>query len=277
MSALPLHPLELARADGGGEAGELTARVVCGVNGSEAGQVAARLAARLVQPADELVFVSVHDRRSAPDGREAGPELAADLACPRRIESAARQVETVVLEGDPLTCLLAELERRRATLAVVGSHGQSRAVGIALGSVATHVLHEAPCPVLVARPPRAGSWPRSIAAAVDGSVTSAEAAAVARRLADRVGAELRFVVAAREPFVDLDAARRIAPELEELAGPVVHELHVLSEDVDLLVVGSRGLRGLRALGSVSERVAHEARCSVLAVRAPGDRRRKRPL
>jgi nucleotide-binding universal stress UspA family protein len=35
---------------------------------------------------------------------------------------------------------------------------------------------------------------------------------------------------------------------------------------DLLVIGSRGLQGLRSLGSVSERVAHEARCSVLVVR-----------
>ena len=35
---------------------------------------------------------------------------------------------------------------------------------------------------------------------------------------------------------------------------------------DLLVVGSRGLRGLRALGSVSEAVAHKAAGSVLIVR-----------
>jgi nucleotide-binding universal stress UspA family protein len=37
-------------------------------------------------------------------------------------------------------------------------------------------------------------------------------------------------------------------------------------DADLLVVGSRGLHGIKALGSVSERVAHEAKCSVLVVR-----------
>ena len=35
---------------------------------------------------------------------------------------------------------------------------------------------------------------------------------------------------------------------------------------DLLVIGSRGLQGMRSLGSVSERVAHNARCSVLVVR-----------
>lgn len=34
----------------------------------------------------------------------------------------------------------------------------------------------------------------------------------------------------------------------------------------LAVVGSRGLHGVKALGSVSERVAHDAACSVLVVR-----------
>jgi nucleotide-binding universal stress UspA family protein len=34
----------------------------------------------------------------------------------------------------------------------------------------------------------------------------------------------------------------------------------------LVLLGSRGVGGARALGSVSERVAHEARCSVLVVR-----------
>ena len=37
-------------------------------------------------------------------------------------------------------------------------------------------------------------------------------------------------------------------------------------DVDLVVVGHRGLHGMKALGSVSERVAHKADCSVLVVR-----------
>ena len=40
-----------------------------------------------------------------------------------------------------------------------------------------------------------------------------------------------------------------------------------AQDCDLVVVGSRGLHGLKSLGSVSERVAHRADSSVLVVRS----------
>jgi len=36
-------------------------------------------------------------------------------------------------------------------------------------------------------------------------------------------------------------------------------------DASLVVMGSRRLEGLRAMGSVSRRVVHQARCSVLLV------------
>jgi nucleotide-binding universal stress UspA family protein len=42
--------------------------------------------------------------------------------------------------------------------------------------------------------------------------------------------------------------------------------HLIGEDADIVVVGSRGLQGGRALGSVSERVAHQANCSVIVLR-----------
>jgi nucleotide-binding universal stress UspA family protein len=163
---------------------------------------------------------------------------------------------------------LAELERHDATLAVVKPPHQGRAAGITLGSLPTHLLHEAACGVLVARTPRdLATWPRTIVVGVDGSAAAAAAFGAASALAERHGANLRPVVATREPLVDLDAARSLAPGLEERDERVLHVLHVLSEEADLLVVGSRGLRGLRALGSVSERIAHEAVSPVLVVRA----------
>ena len=67
--------------------------------------------------------------------------------------------------------------------------------------------------------------------------------------------------------VDLAAIREPLPEVEPYERGPVGALVDFSHEVDLLVVGSRGLRGVRALGSVSERVAHQAHCSVLVVRA----------
>ena len=149
---------------------------------------------------------------------------------------------------------------------VVGSHGLGRAAGIAFGSTSTLLLHEAPCSILIARAPRNPErWPRSIVVGVDGSPESGVAALAARQLAFRFGADLRMVAAGRD-HVDVSAARRIASDLEVLPGKAGDELAVLSEFSDLVVLGSRGLKGLRALGSVSERVAHDARCPVLVVR-----------
>lgn len=249
-------------------------RVVCGVDHTEAGAVAARLAARVTLPDGSLTVVAVDDPTVAVHAGFALADVAekvheeaeAALAEGRAAAAPAHRVETRLLRGDALQCLLRELEREDATLAVVGSHGHSRAVGIALGSVTTHVLHEAPCSVLVARAPdELETWPRELVVGVDGSPESAAAASVARELAERFSARIRFVAATRDA-VDVEAAAKIAPELELPAERAVEELHVLSQDADLVVVGSRGLKGIRALGSVSERVAHEALCSVLVVR-----------
>ena len=55
------------------------------------------------------------------------------------------------------------------------------------------------------------------------------------------------------------------PHEIDVRGPV-ETLVEASAGADLLVVGSRGVHGLCTLGSVSERVAHRAACSVLVVR-----------
>lgn len=248
--------------------------VVCGVDASDAGTEAARQAARLTNPEGSLTLVTVDDPSIAVHAGWRMAAIAEELALEARdaategraVAETLHPVATRLLEGDPLHCLLAEIVRRDATLVVVGSHGYRRAVGIALGSVATHLLHESPCSVLIARVPRDPErWPRSIVVGVDGSLESAAAADIARGLGERFGASVRFV-AATHGQVDLAAALAIAPELEELPARPLDELHVLSERADLVVVGSRGLKGVRALGSVSERTAHDARCSVLVVR-----------
>jgi nucleotide-binding universal stress UspA family protein len=248
--------------------------VVCAVDDSEAGELAARIAARLTRPEGALALVSVENVdlavhagwKMAAVSAEIAREARAALERGREAAGPVHEVEERLVRGEPVDRLLAELHEREATAVVVGTHGLSRPVGIALGSVTTTMLHEAPCSVVVARANRQPErWPRSIVVGVDGSPESRAAVEAARGLAERFGATLREVVAL-DGEVDLDAANGVSPDLEMLSGKPVEELSVLSEFTDLVVVGSRGLKGLRALGSVSERVAHEARCPVLVVR-----------
>ena len=250
-------------------------RVVCGVDHSEAGVAAARVAGLVAAPAGQLTLVSVNDPSVAVHAgwamtkvlEELGDEARSALRRGRDEAEALHALQTRLLDGDPLHNLLAEIARQDATTVVVGSHGLSRATGIALGAVSTYLLHEAPCSVLIARGTiDRDRWPRRIVVGVDGSSDSAAAMAAGRELASRFRAGVRAIVATKDSHVDLEAARRIAPECEEHEAGALDALNVASESSDLVIVGSRGLHGLRALGSLSERIAHEARCSTLVVR-----------
>lgn len=55
----------------------------------------------------------------------------------------------VVRRESPFAAIMHEAETARAALVVVGTHGRSGLARFALGSVAEHVLREAPCSVLV--------------------------------------------------------------------------------------------------------------------------------
>jgi nucleotide-binding universal stress UspA family protein len=235
-------------------------RVVCGVDLGSAGRVAAAQAAQVVAPEGSLLLVSatVGEVVSAASPAGLGYSVGrreidaatraryADALMNARAEALThfRGARILRLEGDPLNCLLGSLEQEHATLAVVGSHGTDRMLGILLGSVATHVVHKASCSVLVARSDWPEGAPRRVIVGDDGSLRSVGALGAAHDLANRLGSSL-----------------------EELTDPhPVQALVAAAGPDDLVVVGSRGLHGPRALGSVSERVAHQAPCSVLVVR-----------
>ena len=130
------------------------------------------------------------------------------------------------------------------------------------------MLRDATCSVLIARAARdSETWPQTIVVGVDGSLESAAAFTVARSLAARFSGSVRAVASTKDQL-DREAARAIAPELEERNEAAIDVLVAASESADLVLVGNRGLRGLKALGSVSERLAHQAHSSVLVVR-PG--------
>jgi len=257
--------------------GAVFSRVLVGVDGSAESREAVRQAAALVE--GELTLLAVYDTVSAysvSTGTIPSPLLDPDVqraaaeGVLRGAEEALGPIEATakVARGCSWDELLDEADRERDTLVVVGTHGTGRVSGILMGSTATEVIHKARCSVLVAREAR-NALPRSIAVGVDGSADSALAHAVARDLATRLGAKLRPIVAEGGKKVDPKLAATIAgADYESFVDDPVTALVVAAAEVDLLVVGSRGLHGVKSLGSVSERVAHRARSSVLIVREP---------
>ncbi len=253
-------------------------RVLVGVDGSPASHEAAWQAAKLLEPDGELTLLAAYDIAPAIVGGTGAAvpayfddelqRAAAEKAVAGAAEELApqRTAETRVARGCSWDALMDEAKRSGATLIVVGSHGTGRARGIVMGSTATELVHKAPCSVLLSRSDGEG-FPRRIVVGVDGSGESAAAYAVARELAERTGAELWPVVAHGGKEVDrrlVDAI--VGSRREDLQDHPVGALVAAAADADLVVIGSRGLHGVRALGSVSERVAHKARASVLVVR-----------
>jgi nucleotide-binding universal stress UspA family protein len=248
-------------------------RILVGLDGGRLSFDGCRQAARLAEPettiegatvslwppaaATALGAANVADRVE----REAGTILQAA----QRI--LGPHAELRLLHGLTVDALLEEVERTQATLLVIGAPERPRIEEIILGGVAGELLHQAPCSTLLARPvPDETAFPASIVVGLDGSPEGDRAYDVARTLATRRHGTLRTVVALGGKQVDLDEIRRGRPDVEAAAAVPVQALVEAGTSADLLVVGSRGLHGPRALGSVSERVAHQAPCSVLVVR-----------
>jgi universal stress protein A len=248
-------------------------RILCGVDGTPASLFAVRQALRLQGEHGSVLLLAVANLAQAAHAGMAATHAAELLqheaeAALAEAQAIAPSASSKLLDGDPVAVMLTHAEAERVTLIAVGSHGRRRAAGLLLGTVAARMLRDATCSVLIARAARdSEAWPQTVVAGVDGSLESAAAFTVAGEVARRFGGSVRAVASTKDQL-DREAARAIAPELEEQGDRALNALVAASESADLIVVGSRGLHGLKALGSVSERVAHQARSSVLVVR-PG--------
>jgi len=270
MSAAVDHDTRVTGAE------KIFSRVLVGVDGSPASLDAARQAALLKAPSGTLTYVSAWslDPPLVSPMTVLPPVTDDERAARRSAEDALRNAKeqlpsarTKVVRGTAAQALLAEVECDRSTLVAVGSRGLGRVQGIVLGSTPSRLIHEAPCSILLAR---GGSTlpPRRIVVGVDGSDESAAAYAAARLVADRFHGELTVVIAEGDALLDLAAVSLIVgDDYHVLPSEPVRALTAASRDADLLVLGSRGLHGLKSLGSVSERAAHRSHCSTLIVRA----------
>ncbi len=246
-------------------------RVLCGIDGSNASLDAALAAARLTS--GSLTLLAVIDSwdvlLAGPAGEGPSPHDRAVAALERAVAVVGDRcpTRTQLVQGSPRHLLLQEAVRQDATLVAVGTHGLGHLARWLMGSVATALMRDAPCSVLVARHGGADpAFPKSIVVGVDGSPESALAFGVGTELHRACGSPLHVVVA--EDGADLRAVRTVVgnERREVVPGSAVLPLADAAADSDLIVVGSRGLRGARAIGSVSERVVHMASCSVLVVR-----------
>lgn len=258
------------------------ASIVCGVDGSRPGFEAARQAALLTDDGARLTYVSVSWEQG--QGAVATATLNHDHAREslHRACEAARELGVQALAVDehavdPATRLMEVAAGQ--DLLVVGIRGHSRVGGIMLGGAATAAVHRSSVPVLVARrPPDGSEFPKRIAVASDGTPTSDAAVTLTARLAARYSASVA-IVAVREgelPFrpglaehaTQIKEATGTEPVVIDGPGAAHRAIARCARDfgASLVVTGSRGLTGAAALGSVSERVAHVAPCSVLVVR-----------
>jgi nucleotide-binding universal stress UspA family protein len=215
-----------------------------------------------------------------------------------RVTDQGVSVSTLLVDSPPRDGIATAARNVSADLVVVGSHGRTGLSRLALGSVAEKILKACDQSVLIARSGAGAGGFRALAVATDFSPLSTLAAETARSLAAR-GAAMQLVHSWELPYVFSEYApglALVAAELEQdaratgdkwvsryrgpaldvsflaLQGPPAYTIvkQLAEQPPELLVVGSHGRRGFDRflLGSVAERLARHAPCSVLIARDP---------
>ncbi|MHA7835741.1 MAG: universal stress protein [Algiphilus sp.] len=206
-------------------------------------------------------------------------------------------VRAVRNDQSPANAIVEYAEEEAVDLIVVGSRGLSAVKRFLLGSVASKVVHAAPCSVLVAGQDDeqdATNMPQCIVATTDLSRASASGLHQADALAQAHGARLCIVHVMVPPMVDPYDAEIIARQLDESQGrraladfvagldlkTSAEQLVVVgladqeiaaaaqARKADLVVVSNTGMSaiGRLLLGSVADKVVRNAHCPVLVHR-----------
>lgn len=146
-------------------------KVLIGTDGSDAALDAARRALPLLAAPDTVLVVCVAEPPAiAAEGFESG--FAGGVAAPEEIDAAwgaanagaadalqrtvaaldtPARVETLIENGDIGPTLCAVAEEQGIDVVVVASRGHGAIRRALLGSVSTHLVNNAPCPVIVVR------------------------------------------------------------------------------------------------------------------------------
>ena len=218
----------------------------------------------------------------------------------RSFAPAGLKLSAEVMDGGVPESIIDLAATSHVDLIAISSHGYSGITRLALGSVAEKVLRSAACPVLIIR--SNGPLRRALIA-LDGSLLSEQALgpglalaaalhckvtllqavpqiprsevvrleAIERELDWRLGSEseaeadayLKSLITTRCPC-GLDIQRMVSEE--PAARAILH--YVETNAVDVIVMSTHGRSGLRrwVFGSITEKVMHDAGCSMLIIR-----------
>jgi nucleotide-binding universal stress UspA family protein len=271
-------------------AAPIFANILCAIYGKDGGFAAVEQAAALAGTQGHLTFLAVTSFRSggAQRGPAIGPAQATEIL--RRAEGIAREAGVpYASEVDPRSpparvILDWSAQYDLLALGAPASSWPARLLSVGVGDKA---IEGFTTPLLVARPlavdRRLGD---RIVVASDGLEASHPVVDLAARLAHSDGSNVTLVHAlGRESPIKRGRRREQEGTLKEQERMLTRtrasgtsELLIESgrpadviksaaaaADASLVVMGSRRLDGLRAMGSVSRRVVHQARCSVLLV------------
>lgn len=208
------------------------------------------------------------------------------------------EAEAIVREGDPPKLITTIAAERDADVIAIGTYGRRGLRRLIMGSVASSVMADSPCDVLVVKKPCTectGSY-SSILVPFDGSVFSRKALVRACELAkvDSAAITALYVIPRYEEMIGFfktesiknslyQEAEKILAAAKEIAiaqgVPVNCEIDegnagdrivdaVVRLRSDLIVMGTYGWRGVNKaiMGSTTERVLMDASIPVMAVR-----------
>ena len=258
-------------------------RIVCGIDGSKASRLAARVAGELAGVLGRRLVLAyaTDDPPTFPYGDARLRELQrrrATHAASRLLEGVAAELpaiapETTVLFGDPGDALNSLCRDREAALLVLGSEGRSGLTAALHGSLSARFASTGECPVVVVPPDAADRFLRgwrtggSVVCGVDGSGESARALQLATGIADRLRLELVPVFVTGSAVSATPSSAGVPVQIDP--GDPIDGIRVraMGEEARLIVVGSRGHGALRGavLGSVSRALVADAPAPVLVV------------